>query len=155
MTVFKRVITFAALILLLAAGSITAQQPQQTEQQSGFVPVSELPPQDQLPAAPLLVSAYAFVWLAVFGYVVSVARRLSVVQRECERLEAEVDAMGSCGGSRQRSSGSALAWTLRLAGSLPSTLLTGVVSVGNNGRRISQSNIPVVYQRQVVFYTRH
>lgn len=90
MTVFTRVITFAALILLLAAGSMAAQQPQQTEQQKGFVPVSELPPQDQLPAAPLLVSAYAFVWLAVFGYVVSVARRLSVVQRECERLEADI-----------------------------------------------------------------
>ena len=90
MTVFKRVITFASLILLLAAGSIAAEQPQQTEQQKEFVPVSELPPQDQLPAAPLLVSAYAFVWLAVFGYVVSVARRLSVVQRECERLEADI-----------------------------------------------------------------
>jgi len=90
MTVFKRVITFASLILLLAAGSIAAEQPQQAEQQKGFVPVSELPPQDQLPAAPLLVSAYAFVWLAVFGYVVSVARRLSVVQRECERLEADI-----------------------------------------------------------------
>jgi CcmD family protein len=90
MTVLKRVMTFAALILLLAAGSIAAEQPQQTEQQKAFVPVSELPPQDQLPAAPLLVSAYAFVWLAVFGYVVSVARRLSVVQRECERLEADI-----------------------------------------------------------------
>ena len=90
MTVFTRMITFAALILLLAAGSMRAEQPQQTEQQSGFRPVSELPPQDQLPAAPLLVSAYAFVWLAVFGYVVSVARRLSVVQRECERLEADI-----------------------------------------------------------------
>jgi CcmD family protein len=90
MTVLKRVMTFAALILLLAAGSIAAEQPQQTEQQKGFAPVSELPPQDQLPAAPLLVSAYAFVWLAVFGYVVSVARRLSVVQRECERLEADI-----------------------------------------------------------------
>ena len=33
---------------------------------------------------------HAFVWLAVFGYVVSVARRLSVVQRECERLEADI-----------------------------------------------------------------
>ena len=90
MTVFKRVITFASLILLLAAGAAAPEQPQQPEQQKGFVSVSELPPQDQLPAAPLLVSAYAFVWLAVFGYVVSVARRLSVVQRECERLEADI-----------------------------------------------------------------
>src|SRR2546426_8000908 len=90
MTFFKRVTTSAALILLLTAGTVAAQPPRQTEQQKGFVPVSELPPQDQLPAAPLLVGAYAFVWLAVFGYVVSVARRLSVVQREGQRLEADI-----------------------------------------------------------------
>ena len=33
--------------------------------QSEFVPVDSLPPSDQLPAAPLLIAAYAFVWLAV------------------------------------------------------------------------------------------
>jgi CcmD family protein len=87
MTVLTRVITSVSLVLLMTIAPAAAQQPQQ---QDGFVPVSELPPQDQLPAAPLLVSAYAFVWLAVFGYVVSVARRLSVVQRECERLEADI-----------------------------------------------------------------
>lgn len=54
------------------------------------MPVSQLPPQDQLPAAPLLVTAYAFVWIALFGYVVSVARRLTKVQREVERLEADM-----------------------------------------------------------------
>jgi hypothetical protein len=84
MNILRRVIPSVALILLLAAGSIAGQEPRQTEQQDGFVSVSELPPQDQLPAAPLLVS------LAVFGYVVSVARRLSVVQRECDRLEADI-----------------------------------------------------------------
>ena len=55
-----------------------------------FVPVSQLPPQDQLPAAPLLVTAYSFVWLALFGYLVSVAQRLSKVQREVERLESDM-----------------------------------------------------------------
>ena len=57
---------------------------------SEFVPISQLPPQDQLPAAPLLVTAYAFVWVVLFGYVVSVARRLTKVQREVERLEADI-----------------------------------------------------------------
>jgi CcmD family protein len=55
-----------------------------------FVPISELPPQDQLPAAPLLVTAYAFVWVALFGYLVSVGRRLSKVQREVDRLESDI-----------------------------------------------------------------
>ena len=54
------------------------------------MPISQLPPQDQLPAAPLLVTAYAFVWVVLFGYVVSVARRLTKVQHEVERLEADI-----------------------------------------------------------------
>jgi CcmD family protein len=70
----------------------TDQQPdsQQPKQQDEFVPISQLPPQDQLPAAPLLVTAYAFVWVALFGYLVSVARRLSKVQREVDRLESDI-----------------------------------------------------------------
>jgi CcmD family protein len=67
-----------------------AQPPAQPEQQDEFVPIDQLPPQDQLPAAPLLIAAYAFVMLALFGYVVSVARRLTVVQREIERLESDL-----------------------------------------------------------------
>jgi len=93
------------VILLLAAAlgapavaaastgfGVAGQQPdaQPPKPVDEFVPVSQLPPQDQLPAAPLLVSAYAFVWLALFGYVVSVGRRLSKVQREVERLESDI-----------------------------------------------------------------
>lgn len=55
-----------------------------------YIPIEELPPQDQLPAAPLLIGAYSFVALALFLYVTSVARRMTVVQREIERLEADV-----------------------------------------------------------------
>jgi len=70
-------------------------QPQQPpQQQDEFVPIDELPPQDQLPAAPLLIAAYSFVALALFAYVVSVARRLGTVQRELERLESEVKHTG-------------------------------------------------------------
>ena len=76
-----------------AAGQQPSPQPQpqpQTQQQTDFVPISQLPPQDQLPAAPLLVTAYAFVWVVLFGYVVSVARRLTKVQLEVERLESDM-----------------------------------------------------------------
>jgi len=75
--------------VLLLCAPLAAQQPQ-PQQQDEFVPVSQLPAQDQLPAAPLLVIAYAFVWLALFAYLVSVARRLSYVQREVERLETDM-----------------------------------------------------------------
>jgi CcmD family protein len=85
--------TTPALIPGLAAGAgMTAQQPQAEPPKptDEFVPISQLPTQDQLPAAPLLVTAYAFVWVALFGYLVSVGRRLSRVQREVDRLEADI-----------------------------------------------------------------
>lgn len=59
-----------------------------------FRPLDELPPEDRLPAAPLLVTAYAFVMLALFGYLLSVAKRLGVVQREVERLERDLKKSG-------------------------------------------------------------
>jgi CcmD family protein len=65
-------------------------QPEPPKPTDEFVPISQLPPQDQLPAAPLLIAAYAFVWVAVFGYLVSVGRRLGTVQREVERLESDI-----------------------------------------------------------------
>jgi CcmD family protein len=103
MIVLRRVAFF--VLLTIAAGPVWGQ-PAQTPspapspspapaQQSEFVPVSELPPQDQLPAAPLLITAYGVVWVALFGYVFSVARRLRVVQREVERLESDLKRGGS------------------------------------------------------------
>ena len=74
--------------------ALMALHAQQQQQQQEFVPIDELPPQDQLPAAPLLVTAYSFVVLALFAYVVSVARRLSGVQRELDRLESDLKRRG-------------------------------------------------------------
>ena len=71
--------------------TLLAQQPAPVEE---FVPIDQLPPQDQLPAAPLLVSAYAFVALALFAYVVSLARRLGGVQRDLDRLQADLKRSG-------------------------------------------------------------
>ena len=85
---------FGLVLTLVASPSHAAQQPQQPEQQGEFVPIDQLPPQDQLPAAPLLIAAYSFVALALFGYLVSVARRLSVVQHEIERLESDLKKTG-------------------------------------------------------------
>jgi CcmD family protein len=102
--VMVRLRRFAASLLLLVAIAASAcayeQQPapivqsQQPEQQGEFVPIDQLPPQDQLPAAPLLITAYSFVALALFAYLVSVARRLSTVQREIERLESDLKRTG-------------------------------------------------------------
>lgn len=80
------------VLMLLVRVPVLAQQPQPEppKQTDEFVPISQLPPQDQLPAAPLLVTAYAFVWVALFGYLVSLAQRLTKVQREVERLESDI-----------------------------------------------------------------
>jgi CcmD family protein len=59
--------------------STVQTQPPRTDE---FVPVSELPPSEQLPAAPLLMTAYIFVWAVFLAYVLSVWRRLARVERE-------------------------------------------------------------------------
>jgi len=63
-------------------------------QQEGFVPIDQLPPQEQYAAAPLLVGAYSFVLVMLFGYMVSVSRRLGTIQREMDRLAADVKRSG-------------------------------------------------------------
>ena len=63
-----------------------AAQGQPPGGQSEFVPVNELPPADQLPAAPLLVTAYAFVWVAVLFYVWTIWRRLNKVEKDMQAL---------------------------------------------------------------------
>lgn len=55
-----------------------------------FKPISELPPEEKLPAAPMLVAAYVFVVLALSAYVLSIARRLNTVGREIAKLESQI-----------------------------------------------------------------
>ena len=77
----------ALTLFLMGSASLAWAQP---ERQDEFVPVSELPPTEQLPAAPLLVAAYVVVLVALFVYVLSVARRVGAVQQEVQRLESEL-----------------------------------------------------------------
>ena len=67
--------------------SLYAQQPTQQEE---FFSVDQLPPTEQIPAARLLIAAYAIVLVVLFLYVVTVARRLTAVQDEIQRLESDV-----------------------------------------------------------------
>ena len=60
----------------------------------GFEPLSELPPDERLPAAPMLVGAYVAVLLALFAYLFSLSRRLASVKQEIARLEADVKRTG-------------------------------------------------------------
>jgi CcmD family protein len=87
--------TVLVLVLLAAAmaPAVSAMQPL-PERQEQYVPLDQLPPQDQMPAAPLLITAYVVVIVVFFVYVFSVGRRLTVVQREIERLDADLRKSG-------------------------------------------------------------
>ena len=92
----------AVLSLVLVSGIACRRQrssrrhspPPQPSQQNEFMPIDQLPPQEQLAAAPLLIGAYAFVLAVLFLYVFSVARRLTNVQRELERLDTTIKQSG-------------------------------------------------------------
>jgi CcmD family protein len=81
---FRRLlIALTSFVLLLSSSGFALQPP---AGQSEFVPVDSVPLTDQLPAAPLLVTAYAFVWLAVMVYLWSIWRRLNKVETEMRAL---------------------------------------------------------------------
>ena len=73
------------VLSLLPAVSAFATQP--PAPQNEFIPMDKLPPADQLPSAPLLVAAYAFVWIAVMFYLWTIWRRLNTVEAEMRTLE--------------------------------------------------------------------
>lgn len=82
-------LTFGVLLVSISVAVLTRSawaQPPPTGQEE-FVPINELPPEDQLPAAPLLIAAYAFVWVTLFVYLWSIWRRLRKVEGELQQLE--------------------------------------------------------------------
>lgn len=80
-----RIVAAAVLVLTLTpAGPFAQQQPPASPAaQDGFVPIDQLAPKEELPAAPLVMAAYAVAWLVIFAYIWSLWRRL-------QRVEAEI-----------------------------------------------------------------
>ena len=88
-----RRLTLAMAVAFAIVASVNAQSagaqpsgsapPGQTE----FVPLNELPPTEQLPAAPLLVTAYAVFLILMVLYVWTVWVRLNKVETEMRTLE--------------------------------------------------------------------
>ena len=99
MTTQNRFMPALFLIVLLIGcaaqqQTIEARQQQPPPQQEEFLPIDQLTPQDQLPAAPLLIGAYAFVLVMLFGYMFITSRRLTVIQREVDRLDSDLRRAG-------------------------------------------------------------
>jgi CcmD family protein len=85
----KTLIRILLLSLAVGVGAAAAQPP--AAPQEGFVPIDKLPTAEQLPAAPLLIGAYAFAWVAVLLYVWSVWRRLDRVERELREVARRLE----------------------------------------------------------------
>ena len=73
----------ALLSLILTAPALLAQPPQQNE----YVPIDQLPPQEAMPAAPLLIGAYIVVWLGLMGYLFWIWRRIARVEADMQALQ--------------------------------------------------------------------
>jgi hypothetical protein len=68
--------------------TVAAQPPEAA--QDGFVPMDDIPLEDQLPAAPLLIAAYAAVWAIAIGYLWTIWRRLGTVEQELADITRRV-----------------------------------------------------------------
>ena len=85
-----RRLLIALLTWVLTAPALLAQPPQQNE----YVPIDQLPPQETLPAAPLLIGAYIVVWLGLMGYLFWIWRRIARVETEMQALQRRTSGQG-------------------------------------------------------------
>jgi CcmD family protein len=76
------VLALVGTLSMPAIAQSSAQPPPKPAAQDGFVPIDELAPKEELPAAPLVMAAYAVAWLVIFGYVLSLWRRQQKVEAE-------------------------------------------------------------------------
>ncbi len=85
-------VALVVLCVALAERQTTvAAQPQEAAL-DGFVAMDDIPPEDQLPAAPLLASAYSAVWAIAIGYLWTIWRRIGAVERELADISRRVAA---------------------------------------------------------------
>ena len=83
---------FLVIAMLIPSAAAFAQQqpPPKPAAQDGFVPIDQLQPKEELPAAPLVMAAYAVAWLVVFAYVWSLWKRLQKVEAEIADVSRRV-----------------------------------------------------------------
>ena len=82
-------LVFALLLVGMPVAPVAAQPP--SSSQDAFVPVDQLPSQEQIPAAPLVAGAYGIAWAAVLIYLWSVWRRLGRVERELAEVTRRIE----------------------------------------------------------------
>ena len=85
-----RRLLIALFSLILTTPALLAQPPQQNE----YVPIDQLPPQESMPAAPLLIGAYIVVWLGLMGYLFWIWRRIARVEADMQALQRRTSGSG-------------------------------------------------------------
>jgi len=78
--------------VLLVAAPAFAQQPPNSGL-DGFVPAQSLPQTEQIPAAPLLLSSYAFFLVLMIFYLWTIWRRVNKVEQDMNALERRQGAL--------------------------------------------------------------
>ena len=88
MSVTRAAVALLLLVLVLAspAVGVAGQPPEGGAAMDEYVPVAELPPDEQLPAVPLVLFAYGFIWAAVLIYMAALWRRLGKVHQELDAV---------------------------------------------------------------------
>ena len=83
-----RIVILVAGVCLAMARPVAAFQPQPPQPaQEEFVPLDQLPPEAQLPAAPMVIAAYVFVWMAFVVYIYTIVKRMRRVEADLRTLE--------------------------------------------------------------------
>jgi CcmD family protein len=82
-----RVLALVVALMAVVPAAVDARQPPAAQDE--FVPIDQLPPEEQVPAAPMVVAAYGFVWAAFLVYVLSIVRRMNKVESDLALLERE------------------------------------------------------------------
>ena len=86
------VMLFVGILIAGAASDALAQQPSVAAPEQGFVPLKNLPAQqEQLPAARLVTTAYAVAWIVLVLYLWSIWRRLAGVEREIAAVGRRIE----------------------------------------------------------------
>lgn len=82
-----RLLMMVLALALAAPMAAAAQNETPGAARDEYVPIDQLPPEAELPAAPMVIAAYSFVWAAFLVYTFSVVRRLQRVERDLKALE--------------------------------------------------------------------
>lgn len=81
-------------VLLGAAPAVSASvqgqpPPKPPPAQDEYVPIDQLPPEAEMPAAPMVIAAYTFVWVAFIAYMFTLLKRVKKVEADLVTLERE------------------------------------------------------------------